>query len=267
MRAPGDVGPIVRSIVVLLAILALASGCQASSDEPAGDTGRASATATGFRSTAGSTVPPGLTMALVTQVVDGDTIYVEMKGEQRTVRYIGVDTPEVDARLGVECFGAEASASNEELVEGEMVGLEKDVSETDQYGRLLRYVWLGGEMVNSILVREGYAEAKRYPPDVRYQALLDGLEKDARASGAGQWGAECAETATPTPGSGGPGACEYSGTDEAVIKGNVSSSGEKIYHVPGQENYGATVVNETNGERWFCTEAEAEAAGWRKARR
>lgn len=215
----------------------------------------------------GGSVPSGLTLALVTDVVDGDTIYVRIDGEQYTVRYIGVDTPEVDARLGVECFGAEASAFNRALVEGEMVGLEKNVSETDDFGRLLRYVWLGGEMVNSVLVREGYAEAKRYPPDVRHQELLDGLEDEARGAGVGQWGPACAATATATPGAGGPGTCEYSGTTEAVIKGNVSSGGERIFHVPGQENYEPTRINEGAGERWFCTEAEAVAAGWRKARR
>ncbi len=52
------------------------------------------------------------------------------------------------------------------------------------------------------------------------------------------------------------------------IKGNISqTTGERIYHVPGQEYYDATVISPQNGERWFCTEAEARAAGWRKARR
>src|SRR4030042_2567140 len=78
---------------------------------------------------------------LVTRVIDGDTI--EIEGGQK-VRYIGIDTPEkVDPRPSVQCYGKEAAAKNKELVEGKRVRLEKDVSETDKYGRLLRYVFVG----------------------------------------------------------------------------------------------------------------------------
>lgn len=81
------------------------------------------------------------TFPKVVRVIDGDTI--EIEGGDR-VRYIGIDTPEtVDPRKPVQCYGQEASNKNKELVEGKTVELEKDVSETDKYGRLLRYVWLG----------------------------------------------------------------------------------------------------------------------------
>ena len=104
------------------------------------------------------TPPPGLPQARVTRVVDGDTIEVSMEGRRYTVRYIGVDTPEsVAPGQPVECYGREASRRNRELVEGRTVLLEKDVSETDRYGRLLRYVWADGVMVNAVLVAEGYA--------------------------------------------------------------------------------------------------------------
>ena len=149
------------------------------------------------------------------------------------------------------------------------MGLEKDVSETDKYGRLLRYVWLGGQMVNALLVQDGYAQVSTYPPDVKYQELFLALQREARDAGRGLWGDACSGTATPTlaPGASvGTGVCEYSGTTEPVIKGNISSSGEKIYHVPGQQYYDATVIDESKGERWFCTEAEAVAAGWRKSK-
>lgn len=218
-----------------------------------------------------ATVPPGLTEATVTHVVDGDTIDVRIDGTKYTVRYIGIDTPEtVRPFEPVECFGPEASARNKALVEGKTVGLEKDVSETDDFGRLLRYVWLGGELVNEALVRDGYAESASYPPDTGRQEQLDAAEDEARLAGRGVWSDACAATATATPlptGTGGPGTCEYSGTTEAVIKGNIASDGERIYHVPGQENYDITVITEAKGERWFCTEAEAIAAGWRKAQR
>jgi micrococcal nuclease len=214
-------------------------------------------------------VPAGLTPAKVTRVVDGDTIEVEIDGQAYKVRYIGIDTPEtVHPSKPVQCFGPEASARNKELVEGKTVGVEKDVSETDDFGRLLRYVWVGSEMVNATLVSSGYAQVATYPPDVKYQQHFLDLQRQARDAGLGLWGAGC-ESATPMtarPPQGG--GCEYSTTGAAVIKGNISqSTGEKIYHVPGQDNYENTVIDESAGERWFCTEAEAVAAGWRKAKK
>ncbi len=201
----------------------------------------------------------------MTNVVDGDTIDVLIEGWEVRVRYIGIDTPEtVDPREPVQCFGREASERNRQLVEGGSVGLERDVSETDQYGRLLRYVWLGGQMVNATLVQEGYATAMAYPPDVRYAELFAALETQAREAGRGLWSA----CSTPEPPLTADGPCDFSGTDEPVIKGNISyRTGEKIYHVPGGEYYDDTVIDEAKGERWFCTEAEAVAAGWRKSKR
>ncbi len=76
------------------------------------------------------------------------------------VRYIGMDTPESTSQ--VECYGAEATARNRQLVEGMIVELEKDVSETDQFGRLLRYVYVNGVMVNELLVLEGYAQVATF---------------------------------------------------------------------------------------------------------
>ena len=201
----------------------------------------------------------------VTRVVDGDTIDVLMGDTVYRVRYIGVDTPEtVDPRRPVGCYGREASERNRDLVEGKTVGLEKDISETDDFGRLLRYVWVDGEMVNATLVREGYAVAATYPPDVKYQELFLSLQREARDAGLGLWGPACASPTAPSA----TGICDYSGTDQPVIKGNISqSTGEKIYHVPGGEFYDKTVIDEAAGERWLCTEQEAVAAGWRRSKR
>lgn len=201
----------------------------------------------------------------VTRVVDGDTIDVLMAGVTYRVRYIGIDTPEtVDPRRPVECYGREASQRNRELVEEKTVELEKDVSETDEFGRLLRYVWVDREMVNAALVREGYAVAATYPPDVKYQQLFLSLQRAAMAASRGLWSA----CASPTALAGVTGACDYSGTSQPVIKGNISqTTGEKIYHVPGGEFYDKTVIDEAAGERWFCTEQEAVAAGWRRSKR
>lgn len=127
--------------------------------------------------------------AVVVNVVDGDTIDVTVDGVEYRVRYIGIDTPEtVHPTRGVEPYGKEASVRNVQLVEGKTVYLEKDVSETDQYGRLLRYVWLeDGSMVNETLVAEGYAQVATYPPDVRYTDRFTELQRVARAEGRGLW--------------------------------------------------------------------------------
>ncbi len=119
----------------------------------------------------------------VVRVIDGDTI--EIAGGAH-VRYIGMDTPETDPK--VEFYGPEAKAKNIEMVEGKLVTLEKDVSETDKYGRLLRYVYVDGVFVNGELVRLGYAEAVSYLPDTRYQWQLEQLEKEAKAAKLGIWG-------------------------------------------------------------------------------
>ncbi len=125
--------------------------------------------------------------ARVVYVVDGDTIHVEMNGQTYRVRYIGVDAPE-STRI-VECFGREATEFNRALVADRRLRLERDVSETDRYGRLLRYAYLpDGRMVNEVLVREGYALARSFPPDVKYQDRLREAERDARQNRRGLWG-------------------------------------------------------------------------------
>jgi micrococcal nuclease len=144
-------------------------------------------------------VRPGLTPARVTRVVDGDTIRVEIGGEEFRVRYIGIDTPEtVDPRRPVQCLGQQASERNRQLVEDKVVGLEKDVSDTDSFGRLLRYVWVGDRMTNAALVEEGFALASTYPPDVRYVDRFASLQTQARENGRGLWGEVCA-AGTPSP--------------------------------------------------------------------
>jgi endonuclease YncB( thermonuclease family) len=133
---------------------------------------------------------------VVTRVVDGDTVYVSIDGEEYRIRYIGIDTPEL-AHFGdpIECLALEAKQYNERLVLGQTVGLEKDVSETDDFGRLLRYVWLGNEMVNAKLVSDGYANASTYPPDVRYAEMFASLQAEARTAVRGLWGTACATEA------------------------------------------------------------------------
>lgn len=122
---------------------------------------------------------------IVGKVVDGDTIKLT---NGQTVRYIGIDTPEtVHPAKPVQCFGKEASSKNKELVEGKEVRLEKDISETDRYGRLLKYVYVGDIFINDYLVRNGYAYASSYPPDVKYQSQFLEAQKEARENQRGLW--------------------------------------------------------------------------------
>ena len=139
----------------------------------------------------------GGVFATVVSVVDGDTIKIE-GGE--VVRYIGMNTPEtVSPNKPVECMGREASAKNKELVQGKIVELEKDVSQRDRYGRLLRFIWIGDTMINEVLVREGYAQVSTYPPDVKYQERFIEAQRLAVEEKKGLWSGDCPLPVTPTP--------------------------------------------------------------------
>jgi micrococcal nuclease len=142
--------------------------------------------------------PPGddapsapLTVPVV-DVVDGDTIEVEIDGEVEDVRYIGVDTPEsVAPDQPVECFGPDAAEFNASLVEGERVRLVFDAERRDVYGRLLAYVRVaGGAFVNAELLRRGFARTLTIAPNDRFADRFDHLEQAAANAGRGLWG-EC----------------------------------------------------------------------------
>jgi endonuclease YncB( thermonuclease family) len=111
---------------------------------------------------------------LVDRVIDGDTIDVLIDGQTFRVRYIGINTPERDET----CFTA-ATEANAAYVEGQTVRLVKDSSETDRFGRLLRYVYVGEVLVNAELVAGGWAESRRYRPDDKLYDYLEGLEGTA----------------------------------------------------------------------------------------
>jgi endonuclease YncB( thermonuclease family) len=121
--------------------------------------------------------------AEVVRITDGDTIEVRIAGQLYPLRYIGIDTPETG-----QPFAAEATARNRELVAGKILYLQKDVSETDQYNRLLRYAYLAdGTFVNLELVRQGYALAVTYPPDVQQDEVLRQAQQEATNTGRGLW--------------------------------------------------------------------------------
>ncbi len=120
-------------------------------------------------------------------MVDGDTIVVALGGAGGTkVRLIGIDTPERD-----DCLFAAATERMRALVGGRSVKLVRDVSETDRYGRLLRYVYVGSEFINATMVSEGFASAATYPPDVAHALELVALERAARLAKRGLWSKKC----------------------------------------------------------------------------
>ncbi|MEJ0021056.1 MAG: thermonuclease family protein [Candidatus Doudnabacteria bacterium] len=126
----------------------------------------------------------------VDHVIDGDTI-VFINGDH--LRYVGVDTPEeFDQRKPVQCFAKQAAEKNKELVEGKTIKFYKDVDDMDQYGRWLGFVYLeDGTFVNMELVKQGYAFAYPYPPDVSKSEEFAAAESYARTNKLGLWNGQC----------------------------------------------------------------------------
>ena len=228
--------------------------------------------------------------ANVVKVVDGDTIHVKIGSSIYNVRMVGVDTPEtVHPKKPVQFYGKEASNYTKSQLTGKKVYLQKDVTDRDKYGRILRYVWLSrpssnepskqdviNKMYNAQLVKNGYAHAYSYPPDVKYIPIFRELEANARNKNLGLWNKALADKfvptkthkkANPVPNKTSkpnfkvvkkPASLD---TKQGVIKGNSKS---KIYHLKGQQSYNR--ISEKNVV-YFKTEKEAIAAGYRKALR
>jgi len=195
MRASFRVMRSLLPIAAVFASAAIVAGCVTAEPTP-GALDSAEASATGTTRAAATSTPaaaatlPACQWADVSRVVDGDTIVVRIAGTEDRVRYIGVDTPEtVDPRKPVQAFGPEATALNKSLVQGQRVCLEKDITERDRYGRLLRYVWLAdGRLVNEELLLAGLATVVTYPPDVKYvESRYLPAQRAAREAGRGLW--------------------------------------------------------------------------------
>ncbi|MFH1601797.1 MAG: thermonuclease family protein [Candidatus Shapirobacteria bacterium] len=116
---------------------------------------------------------------LVIRVIDGDTILLE---NGQVIRYLGVDTPEIN-----HCFAKEATQENQELVLGKLVKLEKDITQKDDYGRLLRYVWVNNQMINQILLNNGFGKKLLIPPDLKYRDLFSSAQEYAQENNLGLW--------------------------------------------------------------------------------
>jgi len=164
-----------RAFLAIVAIVLVVPGAALSADAPA--------------------APADGELALVVAITDGDTIRVELEsGAVERVRYIGIDTPEISHEAGEpdEPWSSEATVANARLVEDQVVLLERDISDTDRYDRLLRYVWVeeedGWSMVNAELVAQGLADVRAYEPDTAHDAWFRQLQAEARDAGLGMYG-------------------------------------------------------------------------------
>ena len=210
-------------------------------------------------------VPPLVGRA---SVIDGDTI--EIAGER--IRINGIDAPESsqlcedDQGQSYRCGAMSARALDQLLAESRPLRCE--FVERDQYGRFVGNCFRAdGVNVAAALVRAGMA--LDWP---RYSGGAYALEQSAAvAAKAGiwqgefqppwEWRAAQRNSLTVAP------FIAPVTSDGCGIKGNISRSGEQIYHIPGMRDYDQTQINERAGERWFCSEAEAQDAGWRRAQR
>lgn len=211
-------------------------------------------------------------------VTDGDTItVVDASKHQYKVRLGGIDAPEKG-----QPFGTASKRNLSELVYEKEVRVEG--SKVDRYGRLIGKVWVRpedcrkcGQTLDANLAQVTTGMAWWYRQYASEQSLEDQgryefAEVEAMARHAGLW-----KDSGPVPpwewrhASKGaallPAMADTSSSQSCNIKGNINSKGRRIYHVPGQEHYGETQINESRGERWFCSEGEARAAGWRAAKR
>lgn len=183
---------------------------------------------------------------LVSEIIDGDTIRL---ANGTRVRYIGIDAPETG-----ECYAQEAKQFNQKLVTSKRVRIETDLNEMDHFGRRLAYVFVkdtdGEEIfVNEYLLSQGAAEFFLDTVNQRYQSALVAAARKSHAEKKGLW-SYCA----PYPEVG------------CLIKGNVDRLDQRWYHLPSFRHYAQTVVNLEHGDRWFCTEDQAQKAGFQRAR-
>ena len=171
--------PKIEGLLAAIGALALLGAAWLALDAPTRlEIGRRLASASG---------PAAAERALVTAAIDGDTVLL---ADGRTVRLLGIDAPEtVNPNLEhAQALGAAASERMHQLVDGQAVALEADVTDADHYGRILRHVWLGGQLVGQTLVAEGLARAYALPPDLRHRDRLSDAEDRARRAGIGIWG-------------------------------------------------------------------------------
>lgn len=191
----------------------------------------------------------------VVGITDGDT-FTLLTADKKQVK---VRLAEIDAPESGQPYGNKSKQTLSGLVFGKDVRVV--VQTTDRYGRTVGRPYVGSLDISAEMVRMGAAWA--YREYLRDRSLLT-IETDAKAGKRGIWGLSEAQNVPPWEWrrSGGQNAT----SNGCEIKGNINSKGDRIYHALGSRSYGATRINESKGERWFCSEAEAKEAGWRAPR-
>lgn len=184
------------------------------------------------------------------RVIDGDTLELD----SQRIRINGIDAPEVGQKCGNWSCDEAATDRLWALLAGAHV--ECSAHGSDRYGRIIATCYANGVDVGAQLVSEGLAWAF-----VRYDDVYAPLEASARQASLGVW-----RGSPVAPWDYRAGRWDDASRSGCPIKGNISNNGERIYHMPWSPWYAKTKINESNGERWFCDEAEALAAGWRAAR-
>jgi len=203
----------------------------------------------------------------VPSVIDGDTL--EIQGKR--IRLFGIDAPESAQECENEggrkwrCGQRAALVLSDKIARSPVSCVERD---RDRYGRIVAICSMRNEDLNAWMVASGWAIAYR-----EFSKTYAPLEEKARTQRVGIWASRFVE---PADWRRGKRLVSESAAQKAprtsvaaptcAIKGNISSSGERIYHVPGGRYYPQTQIDTTNGERWFCSEAEATAAGWRRSK-
>lgn len=210
--------------------------------------------------------------ATIIKVVDGDTVKIKLNnGDEETVRLLLIDTPEtVHPTKDVQPFGPEASQFAKKLMPaGSQVEVELGIGERDKYRRLLAYFYVDGQMVNKQLLEKGLARvAYVYAPNTKYLDELEAIQQKAQQKSIGIWSIENYVTekgfndSTTIESKQEKTITERTDCPNPTIKGNINSKGEKIYHLSSGQYYGIT-----KAEEMFCTETEAQAAGFRKSER
>lgn len=195
-------------------------------------------------------------------VIDGDTL--DIHGIR--IRLHGIDAPEAGqlCLADVEKWrcGQGAALALSDKIGSAAVGCEE--RDVDRYGRIVAVCYAQGADLNAWMVASGWALAYRqYSRDYVQQEETAAVAMHGIWQGVfvppWEWRRGKRLATEEVANAGGLPACD--------IKGNVSSSGERIYHVPGGEHYSRTKIRPSRGERWFCSEAEAQAAGWRRSKR
>jgi endonuclease YncB( thermonuclease family) len=194
----------------------------------------------------------------VVGISDGYTFTLLTPGRNQ----IKVRLAEIDAPESGQPYGQKSKQALSDLVFGKNVVVR--VQTTDRYGRKVGRPFVGDLDVCEEMVRIGAAWA--YRQYLRDENLL-AIEAEAKAEKRGLWGLSEAENVPPWEWRRNGGNPVPSATPgECQIKGNINSKGGRIYHVPGSRYYSQTRINTSKGERWFCSEAAAWAAGWRAPR-